>query len=169
MALSVSYGPNQGFELAVRVIHLSFYFSIFDETKMRQNVQRKFSNDISKLVRKQTIRIDQLVKRVSTQGGNDALQDYNSFCYVNNGRGAVTSRWHCAKRTCPATLTGHNSTSKLTNADLPEHNHTKKVMKIAAQETDEAVFNHFATLQDTTTSAVLQEISSNMLSSNFLG
>ena len=77
------------------MIYLSFYFSVFDETKMRQNVQRKFSNDISKLVRKQTIRIDQLVKRVSTQGGNDALQDCNSFCYVNNGRGAVLPAAGC--------------------------------------------------------------------------
>ena len=38
-------------------------------------------------------------------------------------------------------------------------------MKIAAQETEEAVFNHFVTIQDTTPSAVFQEISSNMLSS----
>ena len=136
-------------------------------------MKQKCANDISKLilarVREQTIRMDQPVKRVTTKRGNDALRDYNSFCYVNNGRRAVTSHWRCAKRTCPATPTTRNYTSKLTNADLPEHNHTNKVMKIAAQETDEAVFNHFATLQDTTTSAVLQEISSNMLSSNFLG
>ena len=81
---------------------------------MRQNVQRKFANDICKLilkrVREQTIRMDQLVKRVNTQRGNDALQDCNSFCYVNNGKGAVTSRWRCAQRTCPATLTTRNST-----------------------------------------------------------
>ena len=106
--------------------------------------------------------MDELVKKITSQSGKEALQDPNKFCYVNNGMGALTSR-------CPATLTTRNSTGSLKNTDLPEHNHNNKVMNLAAQQTEAAIVNHFATIQDTTPSVVLQQISSNMLSSDFPG
>lgn len=83
--------------------------------------------------------MDRLVRTVPSQRGKGNLEDSNRFRYCNNGQGKFTTRWRCSKLSCPATLTTRNSTGNLTNATLPEHNHTNKLMKMVAKQTEEAV------------------------------
>ena len=69
--------------------------------------------------------MDRLVRIVLSQRGKENLEDSNRFRYCNNGQGKFTTRWRCFERLCPTTQ--------------PEHNHTNKLMKLVAKQTEEAV------------------------------
>ena len=122
-----------------------------------------------RVVSKLSTMVDRLVRNVPSQRGKVNLEDSNQFRYCNNGEGKFTTRWRCSKRSCPATLTTRNSTGNLTDPTLPDHNHANKLMKMVAKQTEKAVLDKFTPNQQSKPSAVLQEISSNMLSSNFPG
>ena len=52
---------------------------------------------------------------------------------------------------------------------LPSHSHTNQLLKRAAKETEESVIKKYAGIPCAIATTVLQEISSNMLSSSFPG
>ena len=89
--------------------------------------------------------------------------------YTENRKGQDTTQYCCSKRSCNATLTMSNVTGELVGENLPQHNHGSKIMKKVAKETEDKVVDRFASVPGTSASAVLQEISSNILASNFPG
>ena len=113
--------------------------------------------------------MEQQLRKVTSQHGKEAVVDSNNFQYTNNGRTEATTRWRCSRRSCPATIITRNSTGDLASGSLPDHNHSNKLLKLVAMNTEATVINHFATIPDATPSSVLQEISTNMLSSNYPG
>ena len=114
-------------------------------------------------------RDDKVLKPYTTQRGKPGVTDANLYSYVENGVGKVRTRYRCSKRSCHGTLVRDNATGNMVGKELPEHNHENKLMKTKAMETEKNVVRHFATVPGTTAASVLQEISSNMLASDFPG
>ena len=110
-----------------------------------------------------------LIKAASTTRGKPAVRDSNMFLYVTNGEGPGTLRWRCSKRSCSATVTTRKSTGNLVGEKLPDHSHGNKLIKQIAKDTEKIVLEKYAGVHGSIPSAVLQEISVNMLESSFPG
>ena len=108
------------------------------------------------------------LKPYTTQRGKQGITDANMFTYTENGGGKDRTRFRCSKRSCKATLIRNNMTGTVIG-ELPEHNHANQLLKKQAQETEQKVVGQFASVPGTTAAAVLQEISTNMLNSDFPG
>ena len=100
---------------------------------------------------------------LTTQRGKPSLVDINIFSYTTNGSTASTQNWRCAQRKCGATLTTRKSTWNLVGENLPSHNHGNKLMRKVANITEKAVVSKYAEVHGETPTAVVQEISTNML------
>ncbi len=111
-----------------------------------------------------------LIQAGKTKRGRPAIIDYQHFSYVSNGPGSQkVYSWRCSNRKCDATLGTRKSSGNLVGDTLPSHQHGNQLMKKTAKKTESAVLLKYAGVQGATPSTVLQEISYNMLSSNFPG
>ena len=110
-----------------------------------------------------------LISATRTRKGGDGLRDKYNFNYVGNGSGLKTINWRCSNRKCKATLTTRKSTGNLVGGDLPDHTHGNQLLKMEASKTEKAVLAQYAGVHGAKPATVLQEISHNMLSSNFPG
>ena len=111
-----------------------------------------------------------LIQAGKTKRGRPAIIDNQHFSYVSNGPGSQkVYNWRCSNRKCDATLGTRKSSGNLVGDTLPSHQHGNQLMKKTAKKTESAVLFKYAGVQGATPSTVLQEISYNMLSSNFPG
>ena len=110
-----------------------------------------------------------LITASTTKRGRPALKDINNFSYTENANRKETINWRCSNRSCSASLTTRKSTGNLLNAKLPEHNHGNRLLKKIAQNTENKIIDKYAEVQGATAASVLQEISHDMLGSNFKG
>jgi len=110
-----------------------------------------------------------LITASTSRKGNPAIIDRNHFKYVGNGTSLSTVFWRCSNRKCGATLTTRKSTGNLVGKDLPDHTHGNQLLEKKAQETENDIVAKYAGIQGALPSTVLQEISHNMLASEFPG
>lgn len=113
--------------------------------------------------------MSRVLQASTTQRGKPSLVDINNFSYTTHGSTASTQYWRCAQRKCGATLTTRKSTGNLVGENLPSHNHGNKLMRKVACITEKAVVSKYAEVHGATPTAVMQEISTNMLRTTFPG
>ena len=110
-----------------------------------------------------------LIRAGISKRGKPAIVDENEFTYTGNASGLLTNNWRCSNRSCTATLSTRKSTGNLVGNELPVHNHSNKLLKKKAKETEVNVLSKYAGVDRVAPAAVLQEISTYLLSSNFPG
>ena len=62
---------------------------------------------------------------------------------------SIHQQWGDWTGGCPATIITMISTGDLASGSLPDHNHSNKLLKLVAKNTEATPINHFATLPDT--------------------
>ena len=87
---------------------------------------------------------------------------------MRNGGSSSLNYWRCSNRECKATIQTSKSTDNLAG-QLPEHNHTNKLLKRAALDTEDKVIKKYVACQGARPTQVLAEISTNMLRSSLPG
>ena len=60
---------------------------------------------------------------------------------------SIHQQWGDWTGGCPATIITRISTGDLASGSLPDHNHSNKLLKLVAKNTEATVINHFATLK----------------------
>ena len=110
-----------------------------------------------------------LISASISRKGKPGLTDINTFTSVENRKGEQTVNLRCSRRKCAGTLTTRKSTGNLVGEELPDHSHGNLLLKKLAQQTESKVLTQYTGVQGALPSTILQEISTNMLSSSFPG
>ena len=106
-----------------------------------------------------------MLRVVTFNKGKPSIIDKNNYKYVTNGGSSTTNYWRCSIRKCKATIVSSKSSERLIGT-LPEHGHTVKILKTAAEETENNAIKKYAACHGSKPAQVLAEISTNMLASN---
>ena len=103
-----------------------------------------------------------------SQRGKEVVVDSNQFKYCFK-ESKKSKTWRCSDRSCSAKLYTDKLTGSLKNTELPEHNHGNGLLKSIAQEEQKKVISKYASMPGISPKSVLQEISTNVLSSSTPG
>ena len=84
-------------------------------------------------------------------------------------RSKKSKTWRCSDRSCNAKIYTDKLTGALKNTELPSHNHGNGLLKKIAQEEQKKVIDKYSAMPGVSPKSVLQEISTNVLSSTTPG
>ena len=111
-----------------------------------------------------------LIRYSTSSRGKPVVIDKYHDRYTLNNFSTTQNYWRCAIRSCSARLTTRISRKDLCSSDLPEHSHGNQILKkIAKKHEQENIKEMSKPSSSTTTKAVFQEISQNIMGSGTTG
>ena len=111
-----------------------------------------------------------LIRYSTSTRGKPVVIDKYHHRYTLNNFSTTQNYWRCAIRSCSARLTTRISRKDLCSSDLPEHSHGNQLLKKMAKKHEQEIIKEMSKpFSSTTTKAVLQEISQNIMGSATTG